>query len=239
MWVWQCCTSEGMAVYLGLARTIYIRCICGIFGREITKYTVIYGAYFRFWPTLRISVCTVYMTIYSVVSLPTEKYILRIHMVLANPICNPRFQRRAIMRTLDSVWCAHKACHAGCHADKADQGHQQSHAYSMWCVRLMHAVLGGMQTRLTRFTDNLMFNLCGLLFMRAVLGVMKIRLTGATKGHALLKKKADALTLKFRFVAVSAFYPAIGMESAASRSVALNFQHLLLFKKADVLQQRI
>ena len=160
-------------------------------------------------------------------------------MVLANPICNPRFQRRAIMRTLDSVWCAHKACHAGCHADKADQGHQQSHAYSMWCVRLMHAVLGGMQTRLTRFTDNLMFNLCGLLFMRAVLGVMKIRLTGATKGHALLKKKADALTLKFRFVAVSAFYPAIGMESAASRSVALNFQHLLLFKKADVLQQRI
>ena len=237
--MWQCCTSEGMAVYLGLARTIYIRCICGIFGREITKYTVIYGAYFRFWPTLRISVCTVYMTIYSVVSLPTEKYILRIHMVLANPICNPRFQRRAIMRTLDSVWCAHKACHAGCHADKADQGHQQSHAYSMWCVRLMHAVLGGMQTRLTRFTDNLMFNLCGLLFMRAVLGVMKIRLTGATKGHALLKKKADALTLKFRFVAVSAFYPAIGMESAASRSVALNFQHLLLFKKADVLQQRI
>ncbi|KAF5839416.1 ATP synthase subunit D-domain-containing protein [Dunaliella salina] len=32
----------------------------------------------------------------------------------------------------------------------------------------------------------------------AVLGVMKFRLVGATKGHALLKKKADALTLKFR-----------------------------------------
>jgi V-type H+-transporting ATPase subunit D len=31
-----------------------------------------------------------------------------------------------------------------------------------------------------------------------VLGVMKLRLVGATKGHALLKKKADALTLKFR-----------------------------------------
>ena len=42
------------ASYIGLARTIYIRCICGIFGREITKYTVIYGAYIQFWPTLLI-----------------------------------------------------------------------------------------------------------------------------------------------------------------------------------------
>ncbi|CAG9462031.1 unnamed protein product [Pedinophyceae sp. YPF-701] len=31
-----------------------------------------------------------------------------------------------------------------------------------------------------------------------VLAVMKGRLTGATKGHALLKKKADALTIRFR-----------------------------------------
>ena len=38
--------------HAGLARTIYIRCIYGIFGRIITKYTVIYGAYIRFWPTL-------------------------------------------------------------------------------------------------------------------------------------------------------------------------------------------
>jgi hypothetical protein len=30
-----------------------MRCIYGIFGREITKYTVIYGAYIRFWPTLQ------------------------------------------------------------------------------------------------------------------------------------------------------------------------------------------
>jgi len=37
---------------LGLARTIYIRFIYGIFGRKITVYTVIYGAYIRFWPTL-------------------------------------------------------------------------------------------------------------------------------------------------------------------------------------------
>jgi hypothetical protein len=37
-----------------LARTIYIRCIYGIFGREIIKATVIYGVYTRFWPTLYI-----------------------------------------------------------------------------------------------------------------------------------------------------------------------------------------
>ena len=40
---------------VGLARTIYIRCIYGIFGRGITKYTVIYGVYIRFWPTLHVS----------------------------------------------------------------------------------------------------------------------------------------------------------------------------------------
>jgi hypothetical protein len=37
-----------IAVYttcVGLARTIYIRCIYGILGREIIKYTVIYGIY--------------------------------------------------------------------------------------------------------------------------------------------------------------------------------------------------
>jgi len=31
---------------------IYVRCMYGILNREITKYTVIYGAYIRFWPTL-------------------------------------------------------------------------------------------------------------------------------------------------------------------------------------------
>ena len=40
--------------YIGLARTIYIRCTNGIFGRGITKYTVIYSVYVRFWPTLLI-----------------------------------------------------------------------------------------------------------------------------------------------------------------------------------------
>jgi hypothetical protein len=42
-------------IYIGLARTIYIRCIYGIFGREITKYTVIYGVNIRFWHTLHIN----------------------------------------------------------------------------------------------------------------------------------------------------------------------------------------
>ena len=31
---------------------IYPRCVYGIFGWEFTKYTVIYGVYIRFWPTL-------------------------------------------------------------------------------------------------------------------------------------------------------------------------------------------
>jgi len=44
--------KSGYHCYLGLARIIYILCIYGIFGREITKYTVIYGVYIRFWPTL-------------------------------------------------------------------------------------------------------------------------------------------------------------------------------------------
>jgi hypothetical protein len=39
-----------------LARTIHIRCIYGISGRVITKYTVIYGVYIRFWPTLDMSI---------------------------------------------------------------------------------------------------------------------------------------------------------------------------------------
>jgi hypothetical protein len=32
----------------------YLRCIYGIIGRLFTKYTVIYGVYIRFWPTLLI-----------------------------------------------------------------------------------------------------------------------------------------------------------------------------------------
>jgi hypothetical protein len=45
-----------LGVLCGLARTIYIRCVYGDFGREVTKFTVVYGVYIRFWPTLRILV---------------------------------------------------------------------------------------------------------------------------------------------------------------------------------------
>jgi hypothetical protein len=44
--------AQTHSLCLGLARTIYIRFIYGFFGREITKYTAIYGVYIRFWPTL-------------------------------------------------------------------------------------------------------------------------------------------------------------------------------------------
>jgi hypothetical protein len=43
---------------LGLARTIYIRFVYGIFGRKITKYTFIYSAFIRFRPTLIMLVFT-------------------------------------------------------------------------------------------------------------------------------------------------------------------------------------
>ena len=39
-----------------MAITIYIRCLYGVFGREITIHTVIYGVYIQFWPTLAVSV---------------------------------------------------------------------------------------------------------------------------------------------------------------------------------------
>jgi len=45
-------------LYVGLAKTIYIRCIYGILGRETTKYTVIYGVYIRFWPTQLVHLST-------------------------------------------------------------------------------------------------------------------------------------------------------------------------------------
>ena len=45
-----------VSLWIGLARTIYIRCTYGMFGREITKYTVIHNVYVRFWPTLLVNV---------------------------------------------------------------------------------------------------------------------------------------------------------------------------------------
>jgi len=47
-------TSEKFAAFLGLARTIYVWCTNDCFGREITKYTVIYGVSIQLWPTLGI-----------------------------------------------------------------------------------------------------------------------------------------------------------------------------------------
>jgi hypothetical protein len=38
--------------WVGLARTIYMRCIYCIFGRDITKYMVMYGVCIQFWPIL-------------------------------------------------------------------------------------------------------------------------------------------------------------------------------------------
>jgi len=54
--VWHAWTSFVMLHYryIGLARTIYIRCTYGIFGLEITKYTEYIYVYIRFWPTLQI-----------------------------------------------------------------------------------------------------------------------------------------------------------------------------------------
>jgi hypothetical protein len=48
-----------LCICVGLDRTLYIPCIYGIFGREITKYTIICGAYIRFWPTLYVC-CTLH-----------------------------------------------------------------------------------------------------------------------------------------------------------------------------------
>ena len=42
------------AICIGLAKTLNVRCIYGIFGREITECTAKYGAYIRFWPTLHV-----------------------------------------------------------------------------------------------------------------------------------------------------------------------------------------
>ena len=46
-----------MLTCIELTRTVNIWCIYGIFCREITKYTVIYGLYIRFWPTQTCVVC--------------------------------------------------------------------------------------------------------------------------------------------------------------------------------------
>jgi len=80
---------------------IYIRFTYGIFGLEITKYTVYLYVYIRFWPTLKKRrvvmaveqihivgqnrIYAPYMTVYLIESLPKTPYIHRIYMVLVNP----------------------------------------------------------------------------------------------------------------------------------------------------------
>ena len=68
-WVW--CTQEKRRLCIGSsARTIYIcniRCIYGMFCREITNYTVIYGVYIRFWPTLAV-LCWIRMSLWTKIS---------------------------------------------------------------------------------------------------------------------------------------------------------------------------
>jgi len=41
-----------ICIYIYIYVYMYIYGVYGIFGREITKITVIYGVYIRFWPTL-------------------------------------------------------------------------------------------------------------------------------------------------------------------------------------------
>jgi hypothetical protein len=59
LWV-QHHTKLGLAIYTHIYNIVYIilyiRWVYGNFGREITKYTVIYGAYIRFWPALLINI---------------------------------------------------------------------------------------------------------------------------------------------------------------------------------------
>ena len=66
-----------------MARTIYIRCVYGMFGRRSTKYTVKYGVYIRFWPTLYIyGAYTVFLAgkyghircMYTVLAIPSVVY---------------------------------------------------------------------------------------------------------------------------------------------------------------------
>jgi len=56
--------SGPLANYLGLARTACIRCKYGVFGREITKYTVIYGYPFLPSPLLSFSYATSHFKIF-------------------------------------------------------------------------------------------------------------------------------------------------------------------------------
>ena len=59
-----------------MPKIIYIWCIYGIFGRGITKYTVIYGAYtVHFYRVGQNRIYIPYINVYLVISLPKIPYI--------------------------------------------------------------------------------------------------------------------------------------------------------------------
>ena len=88
------CTLPCAATYtlcVGLARTIYIRCTYGIFGLEITKYTVYIYVYIRFWPTL--ALCLLGFVLHPLAHLP----------------CAPSYALHTIPST--HYPCASSSCH--------------------------------------------------------------------------------------------------------------------------------
>lgn len=70
--------------------------------------------------------------------------------------------------------------------EDTDQPYVQNHKFSYLHIAVDFAKMSGQSQRL---------NVVPTVTM---LGIMKARLVGATRGHALLKKKSDALTVQFR-----------------------------------------
>jgi len=75
--------------------------INGIFGREITTYTVIYGVYIRFWPTLYVHHIIKPYIIRNFLagkSPNTQSYTVYMYMVVSNPTQEPchAFKRHSI-----------------------------------------------------------------------------------------------------------------------------------------------
>jgi hypothetical protein len=72
----------------------------GIFGREITKYTVIYGAYIRFWPTLGMCHtliwrnCLIRRIVFFIVVLPHRIFIAVLRIILLIAILPHRIFHR-------------------------------------------------------------------------------------------------------------------------------------------------
>ena len=91
VYVYMCecvCLCLCVSMCVGLARTIYTRCIYGIFGREITVYTVIYGAYIRFWPTVYMCVWVCMCVLVCVCHGPTSELAgVPEHHERAAPVC--------------------------------------------------------------------------------------------------------------------------------------------------------